>query len=200
MTLFRWVQRFTPLLIDAARPYRHAVGDRRFVDETYVKVAGVWRYVYRAVDQYGQVIDVYVSRARDIAAARRFFTASLATHGQPVEVVTDRAAALARVIDEPIPAAFHNTGQYQNKRGECDHGRLRARLRPMQGLRRTAPPVSYPRACAHPEPTARALRSGNRHGSCPAAGHRIRRAPPGDLTGHPVHRGSRTVVDRSTQQ
>jgi transposase-like protein len=43
VTLFRWVQRFTPLLIDAARPCRHAVGDRWFVDETYVKVAGVWR-------------------------------------------------------------------------------------------------------------------------------------------------------------
>jgi transposase-like protein len=68
------VQRFTPLLIDAARPARHLAGDRWFVDETYVKVAGVWSYVYRAVDQYGQVIDVYVSRRRDIASARRFFT------------------------------------------------------------------------------------------------------------------------------
>ncbi len=62
VTLFRWVQRFTPLLIDAARPCRHVAGDRWFVDETYVKVAGAWRYVYRAVDQYGQVIDVFVSR------------------------------------------------------------------------------------------------------------------------------------------
>ena len=61
VTVYRWVQRFTPLLIDAARPCRHAVGDRWFVDETYVKVAGVWRYVYRAVDQFGQVIDVFVS-------------------------------------------------------------------------------------------------------------------------------------------
>ena len=61
VTVFRWVQRFTPLLADAARPCRHAVGDRWFVDETYVKVAGRWRYVYRAIDQYGQIIDVYVS-------------------------------------------------------------------------------------------------------------------------------------------
>ncbi len=53
-----WVQRFTPLLIDAARPRRHSVGGRWFVDETYVKVAGTWRYVYRAVDERGQVIDV----------------------------------------------------------------------------------------------------------------------------------------------
>lgn len=94
VTLYRWVQRFTPELIDSARPTRHAVGDRWFVDETYVKVAGVWRYVYRAVDQRGQVIDVYVSRRRDIPAARRFFTAALTAHGQPVEVVTDRARRL----------------------------------------------------------------------------------------------------------
>jgi len=58
VTLYRWVQRFTPLIVDAARPCRHAVGDRWFVDETYVKVAGTWRYVYRAVDQHRQVIDV----------------------------------------------------------------------------------------------------------------------------------------------
>ena len=69
VTLFRWVQRFTPLLVDAARPCRHGAGDRWFVDETYVKVAGRWRYVYRAVDQHGQVIDVYVSPRRDTAAA-----------------------------------------------------------------------------------------------------------------------------------
>ena len=50
VTIYRWVQRFTPLVIDAARPCRHSVGDRWFVDETYVRVAGVWRYVYRAVD------------------------------------------------------------------------------------------------------------------------------------------------------
>src|SRR5438552_10962185 len=71
VTVYRWVQRFTPLLADAAQPCRHAVGDRRFVDETYVKVAGKWRYVYRAVDQHGQIIDAYVSPSRDIRAARR---------------------------------------------------------------------------------------------------------------------------------
>ena len=69
VTLFRWVQRFTPLLVEAARSCRHLVGDRWFVDETYVRVAGVWRYVYRAVDQYGQVIDVLVRRAQDAHAA-----------------------------------------------------------------------------------------------------------------------------------
>ncbi len=129
------MQRFTPELIAAARPRRHCVGDRWFTGETYVRVAGLWRYVYRATDQYGQVIDVHVSTRRDIASARKFFTTSLTAHRLPVEVITDRASALAHVIDELIPAAFHNTGQYENNRCECDHGRLKARLRPMRGLR-----------------------------------------------------------------
>ena len=53
VTVFRWVQRFTPLLAEAARPCRHAVGDRWHVDETYLKVGGSWRYLYRAIDQFG---------------------------------------------------------------------------------------------------------------------------------------------------
>jgi transposase-like protein len=84
VTLYRWVQRFTPLLIEAARPSRHLAGCRWFVDETYVKVSGVWRYVYRAVDQHGQVIDVYLSQRCDIASARRFFTVALTVHGAPL--------------------------------------------------------------------------------------------------------------------
>jgi transposase-like protein len=135
VTIYRWVQRFTPMLIDAARPCRHAVGGRWFVDETYVKVAGRWRYVYRAVDQYGQVIDVFVSRRRDIGAARRFFASALAAHGEPEEVVTDLAQALETAIEQLIPDAFHNTERYANNAVECDHGRLKARLRPMRGLK-----------------------------------------------------------------
>jgi transposase-like protein len=136
VTVYRWVQRFTPLLADAARPCRHAVGDRWYVDETYVKVAGRWRYVYRAIDQYGQIIDVFVSPRRDSDAARRFFTTALRAHGEPVEVVTDRAWTLRAAIDELIPAAFHNTEQYANNRIEADHGQLKSRLRPMRGLKR----------------------------------------------------------------
>jgi transposase-like protein len=135
VSLYRWVQQFTPLVLEAARPCRHAVGGRWFLDETYVKVGGVWRYVYRAVDQHGQVIDVYVSARRDIAAARTFLAAALSAHREPEQVVTDLAQTLEHVIEELLPAAFHNTEQYANNRVECDHGRLKARLRPRRGLK-----------------------------------------------------------------
>ncbi len=95
VTLYRWVQRFTPLPIYAARPCQHAVGRRWFVDETYVKVAGVWRYVYRAIDNEGQVIDVFVSSKRDIAAATKFFAGALLVHGRPVEVVYGQGGSVS---------------------------------------------------------------------------------------------------------
>jgi transposase-like protein len=116
------VQRFTPLLIEAARPCRHSVGDRWFVDETYVRVAGVWRYVYRAVDQYGQVIDIYVSKRRNVAAATGFFETMLAGRDRPREVTTDLAAPLLRVVDDLLSDALLDTTQYANNRIEWDHG------------------------------------------------------------------------------
>ena len=127
VTVYRWVQRFTPLLAEAARPCRHAVGDRWQVDETYVKVAGRWRYVYRAIDQFGQVIDVFVSPRRDANAARRFFEQAIGTTKvAPVEVVTDQAAAYPAVLEELLPGglASHRAVRQQPDRG---------RPRPSQG-------------------------------------------------------------------
>jgi transposase-like protein len=135
VTVFRWVQRFTHLLIDAARPCRHAPGDRWFVDETYAKITGRWVYLYRAIDQFGQVIDVLGSEKRDLAATRLFFTRALQHGPSPTEVTTDRAAAYPRVLDELVPAACHITDQYRNNPIEADHGRLKPRLRPMRGLK-----------------------------------------------------------------
>ena len=136
VTVYRWVQRLTPLLADAARFCRHSPGGRWFVDETYVKVNGVWRYVYRAVDQYGQVIDVLVSTRRDAGAARRFFRRALSTlKVTPSEVVTDAAAVYPGVLDELIPQAWHHVEQYANNPIEADHSQLKHRLRPMRGLR-----------------------------------------------------------------
>ncbi|MEV4513803.1 IS6 family transposase [Dactylosporangium sp. NPDC049525] len=135
VTVFRWVQRFTPLLADAARWCRHAPGDRWYVDETYVKVNGVWRYVYRAVDQDGQVIDVLVSARRDAAAARRFLRRALTTlKVRPTEVVTDVAPVYPVVLDELVPSAWH-VERHANNRIEADHSQLKHRLRPMRGLR-----------------------------------------------------------------
>src|SRR4249919_833310 len=112
VTIYRWVQRFTPLLADAARPCRHAVGDRWQVDETYVKVAGRWRYVYRAIDQFGQVIDVFVSPRRDTKAAHRFFEQAIGTtKTAPAEVTTDKAAAYPAMLEELLPEAWHRTEQ-----------------------------------------------------------------------------------------
>ena len=104
-----------------------------------MKVAGRWRYLYRAVDEYGQVIDVYVSPRRNAAAARRFFDRALATAViEPGEVVTDQAAAYLAVLEHRLPDAWHRTERYANNRIEADHGQLTRRLRPMRGLKTDA--------------------------------------------------------------
>jgi IS1 family transposase len=182
MTVYRWVQRFTPLLAEAARPCRHAVGDRWQADETYVKAAGRWRYVYRAIDQFGQLIDVFVSPQRDTAAARRFLERAIAaTKVTPIEVTTDRAVAYPAVLDDVLPATRHRTDQYANDRIEWDHGRLKARLRPMRGLTGPQCHGRAGRACLGAEPSARPLRARGGGAGDPAGGGRIRRADLGDL-------------------
>jgi IS6 family transposase len=110
--------------------------DRWFADETYVKGAGRWTCLYRATDRHGQVIDVLLSQRRALAAARRFFTSALRAGTIPAEVTTDRAAAYPRVLDELIPSALHTVEQYANNPVETGHGRLKARRRPMRGLKR----------------------------------------------------------------
>jgi len=99
-------------------------------------VSGRWVYLYRAIDQYGQVIDVLVAEKRDLEATHRFFTQALDHGTRPTEVSTDRAPAYSRVLDELLPSACHITEQYANNTVEDDHGRLKSRLRPMRGLKR----------------------------------------------------------------
>ena len=121
------------------------------------------------VDQYGQVIDVWLSARRDLTAARMFFTRAPAL-GVPVEVTTDREPAYPRVLDELVPTALHDTEQYANNRVEADHGRLKARLRPRcQDLPISTDPCHRPRLRA--EPQTRPLR------------HRHRRTGPSPATG-----------------
>jgi transposase, IS6 family len=93
------------------------------------------RYVYRAIDQFGQVIDVFVSPRRDAAAARRFFQRAIGTmQVAPVEVITDHTPVYPAVLEELLPAAWHRTDRYANNHIEADHGRLKSRLHPMRGL------------------------------------------------------------------
>ena len=94
------------------------------------------RYVYRAIDQFGQVIDVYGSSRRDTTAAHRFFEPAIGTTKiTPAEVTIDQAPVYPAVLEDLLPAAWHHTDRYANNRVECDHGRLKARLRPMRGLK-----------------------------------------------------------------
>jgi transposase-like protein len=103
------------------------------VDETYLKVGGTWRYLFRAIDQFGQVIDMFLSPRRNTEAARRFFALALdRTRISPVEVTTDRYRVYPRVLDELLPAAFDHTDVHANNPLETDHGRLKARLRPCE--------------------------------------------------------------------
>ena len=92
-------------------------------------------YLYRAIDQYGQVIDVLASQKRDLAATRRFFARALNAARRPTEVTTDPAPAYPGVLDELVPEACVME-QYANKPIEADHGQLKARTRPMRGLKR----------------------------------------------------------------
>jgi len=77
-----------------------------------------------------------VSTKRDVKAATRFFSTAIDSHGAPADETTDRSPAMARTIVELLPSAHHDTTQYVNNRVEADHGRLKARLRPMRGLKR----------------------------------------------------------------
>jgi transposase, IS6 family len=123
--------RFPPDVIMVAVRWYLRYGLSRDVEELLAE------RVYRAIDQFGQVIDVLVSEKRDLAATRRFFTRALnTTRVTPVEVITDKAAVYPQVLDELAPGAWHHTEQYSNNRIETDHGRLKSRLRPMRGLKR----------------------------------------------------------------
>jgi transposase-like protein len=125
VTVYRWVvQTFTPEFVDAARASRYSVGDRWFVEETHIKVPGRWTYLDRAVDQYGQVIDVLVSERRDAGAARALFSRALNVGPAPVEVTTDRAAVYPRVLDELLPGRAAGAQRYR-----CEHRKVASNAR-----------------------------------------------------------------------
>src|SRR5207237_3874728 len=91
-TILRWVQKFGPALSEQIRRYRKPVSTTWLVDETYVKILGKWHYLYRGVDLEGQVLDCWLSRTRDLAAAMEFFRRSISPTGcTAAHIATDKA-------------------------------------------------------------------------------------------------------------
>jgi transposase-like protein len=135
-TVYRWVQRFLPLFGKAARAHRRSVGTKWRVDETYVRLQGRWQYVYRAIDQDGQVVDAYFSERRNAGAAQTFFERAISETGvRPSRVTTDKAKCYPPALREIVPDAEHRRSRYLNNGVERDHGHLKQRLRPMRGFK-----------------------------------------------------------------
>ena len=135
-TVYRWVQRFLPLFGEAARAHRRPVGTKWRVDETYVRLQGRWTYIYRAIDQDGQVVDAYFSQRRNSEAAQKFFERAIdATGVRPERVTTDKAKCYPPALRAVLPGIEHRTSKYLNNGMERDHGHLKQRVYPMRGFK-----------------------------------------------------------------
>jgi len=88
-TILRWVVRYVPEFEKCWQAYERPVGDSWRVDETYLKVGGQWMYLYRAVDKQGKTVESYLSRTRDVTAAKAFFRKALKRHGEPRVITLD---------------------------------------------------------------------------------------------------------------
>jgi transposase-like protein len=98
MTILRWVQRYVPVFEKRWSGYARPVVDSWRVDETYLKIKGQWVYLYRAVDKAGRTVDFLLSRRRDMAAAKRFFSRATKQHGAPRVITLDGCAASHRAV------------------------------------------------------------------------------------------------------
>ena len=131
----RWAIRFLPLIEQAARRCKQPVGQSWRMDETYIKVSGAWKYLYRAVDGHGKTVDFLVSAKQDKAAALRFFNKATRLHGVPDKVVIDRSGATKSALDQlntglARPVTLRQT-KYLNNRVEQDHRAIKRITRPM---------------------------------------------------------------------
>ncbi len=143
-TLSRWVQRFAPELEKRLRRHLRPCRGPWHVDETYIRVGGQWRYLYRAVDGSGQTIDFLLSAKRDKEAARRFFQRALNRENtrNPRVVVTDRLTSYPGALQDLKRDGKlwrfvqHQRGRWLNNLVEQDHRRIKRRVRPMLGFKR----------------------------------------------------------------
>ena len=130
-TLHRWVIRLVPLLDKAFRRHKRTVGRRWRMDETYIKIKGQWKYLYRAVDSEGQTIDFLLTARRDAAAALRFFRKAIRQHGEPEVVTIDKSGA--NTAEEEI--IIIRQSKYLNNLIEQDHRNIKRRIRLMLGFK-----------------------------------------------------------------
>ena len=135
-----WWQRFGPLF--AAEIRRKQVGQMRFsrwrlhLDEVFVRINGVQHYLWRAVDHEGEVLEAFVSKTRDKAAALKFLRKLMKRHGRPAEVVTDKLRSYGAALKEVGAAGLQVTGRWENNRAENSHQPFRRRERAMLRFRR----------------------------------------------------------------
>ena len=143
-TIYRWVQRYAPEIDKRCRPFLRRTNDSYRIDETYVRVAGAWTYLYRGVDSNGDTLDFLLRATRDRKAAIAFFRKTLgAAHPTPPRVVTvDKnpayPVAVEAVRHEGLVRPRSNLRQckYLNNIIEQDHRFIKRRTRPMLGFKR----------------------------------------------------------------
>ncbi len=144
-----WEARFAPLVADHLRAKRKGQAGRSWhTDETYIRVGGKWKYLYRAIDREGNLVDSMLSEHRDMEAAKRFFTGALEVAGQaPDRVTTDGHDSYPRAIRETLgEEVVHRCNQYLNNRIEQDHRGIKQRYYPMRGFGSTAAASRFCRA------------------------------------------------------
>ena len=128
-----WCIKFGSKYAKRLRRRHQGYGDTFFIDEVFVKIQGKQHYLWRAVDQDGEVVDVFLKARRDGRAATRFFKRLLKAHGgEPRKIVTDKLRSYGVAHRELIPDTFHDTSQYANNRAELSHQPTRVRERGMR--------------------------------------------------------------------
>jgi len=131
-----WCIKFGPKYANRLRRRHKGYGDTFFIDEVFVKIQGNQHYLWRAVDQDGDVVDVFLQRRRDGRAAKRFFKRLLRASGsEPRRVVADKLRSYGVAHRELIPDTIHDTSRYANNRAELSHQPTRIRERGMRRFR-----------------------------------------------------------------
>jgi putative transposase len=138
-SVHRWVIKLVPLFEKAFRRHKRPVGKSWRMDETYVKVKGQWKYLYRAVDKQGNTVDFLLRAHRDKAAARRYFEKAIDQNGEPETITVDKSganlAALEALNAERSTSIKVRQNKYLNNIVEQDHRVIKRIIKPMMGFR-----------------------------------------------------------------